>query len=365
MSVIVGKTPQRVYARNERTLYEIQGILSQPGLLSDDEMREEAQRAAMGANLQKLGFDRLKATCMVWDLVSGLTHAFGGLEGNEKQRQEALRNSIERNRAVAGSFQSCQPPDKARIAGANLLVEMNSLVQTVETCAARCAGVSGKKAGRKQVAARKQVIEKLLDICNNPEYRVVVLERCMEGNLMTSTRTYDRLAQGFIDILNKVSRDPETREITATRLQELAKEYGPDFVERMVKTVYETDYKCRPALKDAYEEYRALPERGKLSFEKPSIDFDRLVLNDELRKIRDELNKTREFIENNSKLPEDEKKAALEQCQQNMERKFQAWLETHTQKEADGSFTIDVGHIKIMVNEEQLKHVTLKSLNSL
>ncbi|MDR0742183.1 MAG: hypothetical protein LBE98_01845, partial [Puniceicoccales bacterium] len=352
MSVIVGKTPQRVYARNERTLYEIQGILSQPDLLSGDEMGEEQE--AMKANFRRLGFDEEMAEKIYTGFHVAIIHETGYVMGNEKQRQEALRNSIERNRAAAGSFQSCQPPDKAKIAGAEALKDLSSLLQTIKTCAARCTGFTLEKTRRN---SRKQVIEEILDFCNKSEYQVTSLEWCREGNNANrSDRIYDPLPSGLSPILSSIMG---VRTVSVDRLQELAKDHGPELVEQMVKTVYRTRPESRLQLKAAYDAY--CDANGK-----PPIDFDGLLLNDDLRKICNEQKETMELINNDSNLSEDGKRAALEQCQQNMEQKFQTWLSTHKQVEADGSITVDVGHIKIMVSdEEQLKHVTLKSLSCL
>jgi hypothetical protein len=51
-TVIMGGTPLRVYAKDERILHEIRGILSQPGLLS-----EKAIVAQYAESLGRLGFE--------------------------------------------------------------------------------------------------------------------------------------------------------------------------------------------------------------------------------------------------------------------------------------------------------------------
>jgi hypothetical protein len=369
-SLVVGEAHVELCAKRAATLGEIAAILRQPGLLSGDEIKD--QTVPMWEFFEKLGFpettwSRLGGFCMAGVSTEGY------ITGNESMRQQALQGK----NAGVDPFQAYQPPDKARIAGAGVLVELNSLVRTVESCAVKCSDLTdaqksseGKKAlsaaqeaARAQVAGRKQVIEGLLEICNKPEHQVASLEWCIGGNNVgRSPRIYNPLLSGVATALDGVLMDPDTGEITAGRLQELRGYYGSEFVEQMVKIAYRSfpgSTNLRRKLKAAYKEYCDKPK-------KTPTDLDGLLFNAELRTIRNELNKTIEFIKKSSGLSESEEGTALEQCQENMERKFQAWLSTHKQVEDDGSITIDVGHIKIMVNdEEQLKHVTLQSLTAL
>jgi hypothetical protein len=281
-------------------------------------------------------------------------YAEGYVTGNEKQRQKILEGNNAEAKANTGSFQSCQPPDEARIAGAKALKDLNSLFQTIKTCAARCTGFTLEKTRRN---SRKQVIEEILKICNKPEYQVTILEWCKGGsNANRSARIYSALPNGLSPILSSIMG---VGTVSVDRLQELAKDHGPELVKQMVETAYRINPASRLQLKVAYEAYYTT--NGK-----PPIDFDGLILNRELRIIHDVRNRTIEFINEKSGLSENEKKATLEQCKKQAERSFQNWLRTHKQEEADGSITVDVGHIKIMVNdEEQLKYVTPESLGCL
>jgi hypothetical protein len=350
--VPVGGTSLRLYARSTNTLDEIQGILGQPGLLSGKEIMEQLE--IVNENLSILGFESLCIGTIAAGLCTGPTYAFASVEGNETKRQEILRSRVESERANAGLFQSCQPPDKAKIAGARVFAEMNFLFQTLATCAAK-----GKKGVKQQVAGQELFMEGFLKICNNPKNQIVILERYAEGNLMTSPRIYVPLLAGCGDALGGCLQgphpeNPDEKIFSCKRLQVLAKDHGPEFVERLVQTTYKIKKESRSDLRTAYEEYHA--QAGRIH-----TDLDKLLFNDPIRTMLSSEKQIDKFIKEHPGLSP-EKKGEL---RAQPERNFQTWLSANKIKEADGSFTIDVGHKIITVNDDQLKKVTLQSLTNL
>jgi hypothetical protein len=353
-AVIVGGSPVRIYARDEKTLHEIRGILSQPNLLSGDEIND--QTVPMKEAFGRLGFHENTHSKLGGICMSGFSAA-GYVTGNEQKRQQDLRSPITSNGENAGSFQSCQPPDKAKIAGARVLAELNSLVRTVESCAARCASASDKKTASEQVAGRKQVIEGLLEICNNPENRIAIPEGSVEGNPIGAGRTFFPLLSGAGTALAGMLMDPETGEITAGRLQELAKDHSPEFVKQMVETAYKVfpgKGGKREELEASYKEYCDINGKS-------SPDLGGQVLNDRLRGLVDMWKEDDAKLKDSNLSPKE--REAIIDNQELLEIQFQTWVETHRQRETDGSITVNVGHTKIMVsNEEQLRSLTLRSL---
>ncbi|MDR2776593.1 MAG: hypothetical protein LBB17_00915, partial [Puniceicoccales bacterium] len=108
-SLVVGETPLRIYAKNAETLGEIQRILSQPDLRSDGEILSRATRA-----MESLGFPETAVDLASSGLSMGVINVSGYVTGNEDKRQQA----VQREDTQVGSFQSCQTPDRAKIAGA-------------------------------------------------------------------------------------------------------------------------------------------------------------------------------------------------------------------------------------------------------
>jgi hypothetical protein len=279
-----------------------------------------------------------------------------------------------------GPFQSYQLPDKARIAGAKALAGMNSFIQTLTTCAAKAnagrrkqiAGrrkqIAGRRkqiAGRrKQIAGRKQVMEELIKICNDPECQVATLEWCVGGNnaYKSGERTYNPLLSGPGAALRGILFDFDASKISCRRLQELAQNHGHEFVERMVQTAYRTNSVIRPQLKAAYNAYYEKTKNKETK--KTPTNLDGLLFNEDLRKIRNEQQGAIAEI-NKMDVSDDKKQILIAQSQDNAEKRFQIWLSTHKTVEEDDGVTVEVGHIKIMVNADQLDRVTLQSLNAL
>jgi hypothetical protein len=351
-SLVVGETPLRIYAKDVETLIEIRGILSQPGLLSGTEIG--AQFESIEKSLLALGFNAIFAEKVSSGSCMGGVIMEGYVTGNEAKRQENLKGS---EAGKVGSFQSCQPPDKTRIAGAKALAGMNSFIQTSTTCAAKYTNADRSK----QIAGRKQVMEELIKICNDPECQVTTLEWCVGGNnAYQGTRTYNPLLSGLATTFAGMLKDPDTNDFSMARLQELEKDHGTEFVERMVQTAYRlfsgNDW-SRPRLKAAYDTYCTQAEN-------PPTDLDGLLFNEDLRAMHDIRTTTIESIKK-MELPPEEEKALIEQFEQQVEQNFQTWLSTHKTAGADGSVTINIGHRTIVVNADQLDRVTLKSLNAL
>jgi hypothetical protein len=353
-AVVVGETPLRIYAKNERTLHEIRGILSRPGLSSGTEIG--TQHTPIFNALSALGFSEIPANEVASGICACGGNVEGYVEGNEVMRQKALGS--EQYKAKIGPFQSYQPPDKAKIAGAKALAGMNSFIQTLTTCAAKYADADR----RKQIAGRKQVMEELIKICNDPEFQVATPEWYVGGNnAYPGTRTYNSLLNGLAIVLKGMLMNSDGA-LSREGLQELAKDHGPEFVEQLVTTAYRTfsggeNDNTRPRLKAAYDTYCTQAEN-------PPTDLDGLLFNEDLRAMRDIRTMTIAGIKKMN-LPQNKQEEQIEQFEQQVEQNFQTWLSSHRTEETDGSVTVDVGHIKIMVNADQRDKVTLKSLNAL
>jgi hypothetical protein len=318
----------------------------------------------LNKNLAALGFPENTIRKITGTLCTAGGNISGYVEGNETKRQRDLRGS---KKDEVGPFQSCQPPDKARIAGAKALSRLNSWFQTLTTCAAKCPPpltdrqiVAGKKFptnDRAQVAGRKQLLEELESFCSEPEFRIVTLEWNIGGNnACPGDRVYNPMISGPATALDAILRDPENSSFSSLWFQNLAKNYGRETFERVIQTFYQISWGDRKELKAAYEGY------CKQTGGKP-IDLDRLVFTPELRAMREIRQKTIEFIRTN--VPGEKQEAAIAQFEEQIEQNFQTWLKANKKEEADGSVTIDVGHIKILVNEEQLQKVTRQSLTNL
>ncbi|MDR0693142.1 MAG: hypothetical protein LBF49_01025 [Puniceicoccales bacterium] len=369
-SMDVGNTHVELCAKKPETLGEIAKILGN----SNPNWNLTGETIPVGDDIQKLGFYDESVSKMSGICMSGFT-VTGYITGNESKRQEALRGN-EQSRAETGTFQSCQPPDPARIAGAKALVKIDSLVQTLKTCAARCTSTGDEQVVNEQKEARKQVMEELLNICNDSELQVATAERSVGGNngYKSGGRVYQPLLVGLSTAFSGILMDPNTAKISSRRLQELAKDHGHEFVEQLVKTAYRTfpgKTNDRQELKAAYEEY--CQQTG----EKPT-DLDGLLFNRELRRMLEEtkqytteINKREWAVGTYSK--EAKERDNMWEQRGMLEISFQYMINPALSngnscfgvKEDDGSITIDLGHIKIMVNEDQLKEVTLQSLMAL
>jgi hypothetical protein len=326
--------------------------LSDPGLLSGDEMIP--QFSPVTEKLQSLGFKATNAEQAAGPFCAGGANATGYMEGNEAMRQRDLQGT---EKDKAGPFSIRQPPDKARIAGAKVLKEMNSWLQTLAECADRCTGFTFEKTRQDN---RKQVMEKLIKFCNAPESQVATLERCVKGNNLVSTeRVYSSFPLGFAPIFRFLLRDSKG-EVSSERLKELAGEHGHKFVKQMVTTAYRAfpgDGSLRQELKAVYEKYCRDTEQILTNLDEP-------LFNNDLKTLFNERDKAIAFIKEMNLSPE-KKAEQIELCQKSVEQRFQTWLGNHTDKHDDGSVTINVGHMKIMVNEDQLNYVTLASLGAL
>jgi hypothetical protein len=344
-SLIVGETPLRIYAKNSKTLGEIQDILIQSDLVSGEELNNKT--SSLSKDLQSLGFHANTLFDMYGVCTSG-SNATGYVEGNDVKRSEAQERATQQNvrRAEVDSFQSCQPPDKAKMAGAKFLVALNFLFNKVKTCAEQCTSAN------EQVAGRKQVMEELLKICNDTEYQITVPKQCVGRNEVGLERTFFPLLNGIGETFYGILADPNTRKISCERLKELENDYGHEFVEQLVQTAYRTfPSDKRPELKAAYEEYCTQTKKS-------PTDLDKLLFNDHLRELLSNRKTYLDLQKRNSEIP-------ISGALTDFESEFQMWLNANKQVEKDGSITIDLGHIKIMVNEEQLKYVTLESLGAL
>ena len=147
----------------------------------------------------------------------------------------------------------------------------------------------------------------------------------------------------------------ENNAFSSGKLRQLAKDYGPKFVEQMVQSAYKLlpNATERPALEAAHKQY--CEQTGILYTE-----LNGLLFTDKLRGLVNKMKDLIEAAKNPELSPED--KVDIEKSQEELEQNFQAWLSANKQDEADGSITIDIGHRKIMVNADQLKEVTLQSL---
>jgi hypothetical protein len=334
-----GGTSLRVYAKSEETIKEIGDILNRPSLLSSGEM--EAQQEIIKASLEALGLDESFARTITSGICAGGGSAEGHITGNEAMRRAALGSE------QTLPFQSCQPPDKVRIAGAKFLVGLNSFIQVVKICAANA------KVNSKQIAEdRKQVINELIKICNDPEYQIATPEGYIGGNnalqFDAGRKTCLPLLNGMASVWQGILKDPNTGKISHERLQALEKDHGHEFVEQMVTTAYRTFPRGgtdRRDLKTAYDAYCAQVGEN-------STDLDGLLFN---KDVKDYLDTYR----------------IGSVGREGLEKDFQYALGSPNlltgikTRGADGSVTIDIGHRTIVVNADQLDRVTLGSLNAL
>jgi hypothetical protein len=356
-TLVVGETPVRIYAKNSATLGEIQKTLSKPGLLWDSEIR--GQQGTVMNNLEALGFSEEVVARVASSITTGGSNITGCVEGNENIRQD--KKAKKKDEAAVGSFQSCQAPDEAKIVGAKTVEGINSLLQTLAECADRCTGASGEHIEREKVAGRKQIVGEVLNFCNKMD-RVVTLERTAGGNNMVSGgRIYNPISSGPSGILAGFLKSPDG--FSPEEMKEFAKNYRHASVEQAVQFIYQTlgnaeNGAARPALKAAYENY--CKDTGQTP-----TNLDELLFNNDLKTLFNERNKGIAFIKEMKLSPEKEaEQIAL--CQKSVEQRFQTWLGKHADRHDDGSITIDVGHVKIMVSDkEQLNSVTLGSLDGL
>jgi hypothetical protein len=89
-----------------------------------------------------------------------------------------------------------------------------------------------------------------------------------------------------------------------------------------------------------------------------------LLLNEALRTIRDERDRSIKLIRGHNLPPEDEQEY-IKQANRSAVLGVQDWLTANVRQEVDGTFIIDLGHVKLMVNEEQLKYVMPEHLLNL
>lgn len=164
--LMVGETPLRIYAKENKILDEIGHLLSKPGLLSDDEMVSQCE--TIYENLITLGFPESVGALMNGGISMCAGNIQGYVEGNEEKR----------NNNPDIPFQSCQLPDSARIVGAKVLVSINSLLQNIRNQAKICKRENNEA---QQIESRKQIMDELLNICNNPDLQITTLEVCVGG----------------------------------------------------------------------------------------------------------------------------------------------------------------------------------------
>jgi hypothetical protein len=87
-AVVVGETPLRMYAKNERIIYEIQGILSRPGLLSGTKINN-TQLDLVTNSLEALGFNDIPAGMVSSGFCMGGGNVEGYVTGNDGRETES------------------------------------------------------------------------------------------------------------------------------------------------------------------------------------------------------------------------------------------------------------------------------------
>jgi hypothetical protein len=312
--------------------------LSEKKILSDEEVGNF--QVEMMDKASDLGFGLVRA-----GFVSGIGAGYGNIEGhvtgNEEKRKE--RNFIK-------PFQACQPPDQARKIGAEALVGINEMIKTIE----ESANGAGEGAGKK-------IAQAVLDFCANEEFYIAIPEACIGGNNLGVSRSFNPLMAGPSIALKYLLFDENDGVITAKSLRECAEKYGKEWVDKAMQSYYKitTSTTDRPGLKKAYENFYRENDHGQC----PDLEGMIFNSNGELH----ELYKKREDLIKRFRLSSVDHSTAASRADEDpdLNSDWQNYLKNHTITEEDGGLTVNLGHVKIMINPEQRSRLTLKAALSL
>jgi hypothetical protein len=346
-SLVVGETPLRIYAKNGEVMEYIITVLSQSNLLDATEVT--SQTAKVQEAFGELGFSVIDA-----------------------ERSKGLCYLLTAQQAFIGG--EVRPtPDAVRVAGAKAFVATSCAIKEIEDLATQCAKSSSNDT--KKTAARKQILQNFINICNYPDLQITTLEENVSGNSLDTGRKFFPLNQGIVTFLGNFLKDDDSR-LSSEKLQELAADYGHDLVEQLVQIAYKySPNLVRSQLKTVYNKYCTQTK-------KPPTSLDGLLFNDELKSMMREATIHTGCIaayEASSGDTDGVRKSQLDSHKrdlQKIEERFRAMIDPSDQNYAsthafgyynpkDESVTIDLGHIKIVVNRDQVNTVTLKSIATL
>ncbi|MDR1255592.1 MAG: hypothetical protein LBJ94_01515 [Puniceicoccales bacterium] len=333
--------------------------------------REKADvllEASAQSRLEKWGFTPLQANFAA-TLIVAHENIEGYITGNESERKKGLKY---------------QTPDKAKIIGAEAYVEVNKILQL---CQNESFFSTSKGRGR-------EIARSLGEFCANPKFYITVSESCIGGNDATHPRTFNPLLAGPSTALGYLLVDSANGEITEKSLKHCFDAYGKDWVDSAVQSLYKVPAgKNRKTIAGAYEQFYAANNLGIC----PNLEAT--IFTPKLRKLCDLYDKrpvaagqvqgapgmTPEeaasvayadlkarrleylatylpgFDANKDMSSED----AATLIDNFLNAEFEAYLYGHTTLENDGSKTVDIGHIKIMVNAAQSDSITLDKISGL
>ncbi|MDR2628444.1 MAG: hypothetical protein LBC30_00360 [Puniceicoccales bacterium] len=333
-SLVIGETHVRIQTKDLGTLKEIATILldqSKP-LLDARAMTEHEHLAEFERVFTKLGFALPNSVGN--GLALCLTAQQGWIGAEVKQD--------------ASSAQERPTPDAARIAGAKAFVATNAVLSFVGNLAAQCERSSFD--GKKVSNARGQILQKLVDICNSPDLQVVTMEDNVSGNNVGMGRGFFSLTTGIGTFLVSCFKN-EDSVLSGDELQKLAQAHGHEFVEQLVEAAYKfAPPQERPRIEQANREYCQMVE-------KHPPNLGESLFNPELRNELATRQNAIKAITENPNLTQEQKSKQIEDVQTESAARIQDWVKNNAQQAADGSYTVDFGHGKIIVNADQLESI--------
>jgi hypothetical protein len=359
----------------KETLGEINAILSGKGIRPENQVALKSTK--MTENFSDIGFVEAE-TASIGGLITAFQNMAGYVTGNEHNRPKAIKDS---NSVPA--YARYQTPDLAKIIGAKALVATDKVIRNAEKITEDCgikrgtdefisktlttwgkfclfcnkhfrpkvySGIIEEAMEKYKSSCRKQVAEGILGLCENSEFAIVCPECCIGTNDAKWVRTFNSLLSGPTAALMAMIKGNEG-EFSASSLNYCRHQYGEDWVRRAVESFYKNSPKNREYLSQAYEQFcreNNISDHG-------SESLENLLFDEDLRKL---CNERKELIRTALNNPQAKKgdvgwNDATSVIDEQLESKWQAWLEKHTVTHTDGSKTINAGHIRVMVNSEQ------------
>ncbi|MDR0679841.1 MAG: hypothetical protein LBF42_02285, partial [Puniceicoccales bacterium] len=205
---------------------------------------------------------------------------------------------------------------------------------------------------------RKRLVQITVEFCANSDLYITALEPCSDTNngFKNFSRVFHSLTAGVTAPLRVLLKN-EDNQITAESLRVFSQEYGQELLDTAVQSLYKATHVDRESLAKAYQEYYS-------SISKQCPDLDGMILNVSL-----ELHQLYLDVQSLIKQRTSEGKRPVEAEEEvynnsEFQRRWENLRPNFVKHEEDGGITLDLGHIKVMVNANQEKYLTFENVFS-
>ncbi|MDR0595154.1 MAG: hypothetical protein LBF94_00415 [Puniceicoccales bacterium] len=203
---------------------------------------------------------------------------------------------------------------------------------------------------------RKHLVKTTVEFCANSDFYITALEPCLDTNngFKNFERVFHPLPQAITPPLSAILKNKGSK-FTAESLKLFSQEYGQELLDTAVQSLYKAESIDRESLAEAYQEYYS-------SISKECPNLNGMIFN-----AFEELQKLYSDVQNLIKQKTSEGKGLAEAKEEaygnlDFQRRWEELRPKLIKREEDGGITLDLGHIKVMVNGDQEKYLTFKNV---